>query len=216
MDLNFWRRLWDNNEIGFHQSNVNGLLADYFHMLSLPQNSRIFVPLCGKTQDIAWLLSQGHRVVGVELSKLAVEQLFADLDVVPKISNWGELLCYSAPDLDIFVGDIFVLFGDLLGCVDATYDRAALVALPTELRRRYGAHVAAITQSMPQFLICFEYDQAAMQGPPFSIGRKEVLEAYGAYYQIDPIANRAVAGGLKDKCPAQEVVWYLAQGPALK
>ena len=33
MDLNFWRRLWDNNEIGFHQSNVNGLLADYFHML---------------------------------------------------------------------------------------------------------------------------------------------------------------------------------------
>ena len=89
MDLNFWRQLWDNNEIGFHQSNVNGLLADYFHMLSLPQNSRIFVPLCGKTQDIAWLLSQGHRVVGVELSKLAVEQLFADLDVVPKISNRG-------------------------------------------------------------------------------------------------------------------------------
>ena len=211
MDPNFWHKRWEKNEIGFHQSAVNVLLSDHFSGLSLPQTSRVFVPLCGKTRDIAWLLSQGHRVVGVELSKLAVEELFVDLGVAPKISVQGELLRYSAPGLEIFVGDIFELSGDLLGSVDAIYDRAALVAFPTEMRGRYGAHVAAITQLAPQFLICFEYDQAVMNGPPFSIDRQKVHDVYGAHYQIEPITNRDVAGGLKGKCPAQETVWHLVK-----
>ena len=211
MDPNFWHKRWEENEIGFHQSAVNVLLSDHFSGLSLPQTSRVFVPLCGKTRDIAWLLSQGHRVVGVELSKLAVEELFVDLGVAPKISVQGELLRYSAPGLEIFVGDIFELSGDLLGRVDAIYDRAALVAFPTEMRGRYGAHVAAITQLAPQFLICFEYDQAVMNGPPFSIDRQKVHDVYGAHYQIEPITNRDVAGGLKGKCPAQETVWHLVK-----
>ena len=211
MDPNFWHKRWEKNEIGFHQSAVNVLLSDHFSGLSLPQTSRVFVPLCGKTRDIAWLLSQGHRVVGVELSKLAVEELFVDLGVAPKISVQGELLRYSAPGLEIFVGDIFELSGYLLGRVDAIYDRAALVAFPTEMRGRYGAHVAAITQLAPQFLICFEYDQAVMNGPPFSIDRQKVHDVYGAHYQIEPITNRDVAGGLKGKCPAQETVWHLVK-----
>ena len=211
MDPNFWHKRWEKNEIGFHQSAVNVLLSDHFSGLSLPQTSRVFVPLCGKTRDIAWLLSQGHRVVGVELSKLAVEELFVDLGVAPKISVQGELLRYSAPGLEIFVGDIFELSGDLLGRVDAIYDRAALVAFPTEMRGRYGAHVAAITQLAPQFLICFEYDQAVMNGPPFSIDRQKVHDVYGAHYQIEPITNRDVAGGLKGKCPAQETAWHLGK-----
>ena len=211
MDPNFWHKRWEKNEIGFHQSAVNVLLSDHFSGLSLPQTSRVFVPLCGKTRDIAWLLSQGHRVVGVELSKLAVEELFVDLGVAPKISVQGELLRYSAPGLEIFVGDIFELSGDLLGRVDAIYDRAALVAFPTEMRGRYGAHVAAITQLAPQFLICFEYDQAVMNGPPFSIDRQKVHDVYGAHYQIEPITNRDVAGGLKGKCPAKETVWHLVK-----
>ena len=211
MDPNFWHKRWEKNEIGFHQSAVNVLLSDHFSGLSLPQTSRVFVPLCGKTRDIAWLLSQGHRVVGVELSKLAVEELFVDLGVAPKISVQGELLRYSAPGLEIFVGDIFELSGDLLGRVDAIYDRAALVAFPTEMRGRYCAHVAAITQLAPQFLICFEYDQAVMNGPPFSMDRQKVHDVYGAHYQIEPITNRDVAGGLKGKCPAQETVWHLVK-----
>ncbi|MDB3912134.1 thiopurine S-methyltransferase [Paracoccaceae bacterium] len=211
MDPNFWHKRWEKNEIGFHQSAVNVLLSDHFSGLSLPQTSWVFVPLCGKTRDIAWLLSQGHRVVGVELSKLAVEELFVDLGVAPKISVQGELLRYSAPGLEIFVGDIFELSGDLLGRVDAIYDRAALVAFSTEMRGRYGAHVAAITQLAPQFLICFEYDQAVMNGPPFSIDRQKVHDVYGAHYQIEPITNRDVAGGLKGKYPAQETVWHLVK-----
>jgi thiopurine S-methyltransferase len=79
MDANFWHQRWGKNEISFHEGEANAMLVDKFQVLSLPKNSRVFVPLCGKTRDIAWLLSQGHRVVGVELSKVAIEQLFTDL-----------------------------------------------------------------------------------------------------------------------------------------
>jgi len=30
MDPNFWHQRWKKNEIGFHQSDVNGLLTDHF------------------------------------------------------------------------------------------------------------------------------------------------------------------------------------------
>ena len=79
MEPNFWHERWQQNQLGFHESEANSLLVAHFDALSLAPNSRVFVPLCGKTRDIAWLLSKGHRVVGIELSQLAIEQLFTDL-----------------------------------------------------------------------------------------------------------------------------------------
>lgn len=209
MDANFWLERWEKNDIGFHEGEANAFLRAYFDQLSLPAQSRVFVPLCGKTRDIAWLLSQNHRVAGAELSELAIKQLFAELGVDPDISDLGDLRRYSAPNIDIFVGDIFTLTGQLLGEVDAVYDRAALVALPADMRTRYAAHVAKITNVAPQLLICFEYDQTVMAGPPFSIDAPEVARVYGASYQLTPLADAPVAGGLRGICPAREAVWIL-------
>ena len=82
---------------------------------------------------------------------------------------------YSADGIDIFAGDIFEITADVLGPVDAVYDRAALVALPEGMRRRYAAHLAGITAVAPQLLVTFEYDQAEMDGPPFSITEEEAM-----------------------------------------
>ncbi len=84
----------------------------------------MFLPLCGKTLDIGWLLSNGYRVAGSELSKIALEQLFTELGVEPKISKMSEVDHYSANNIDIFAGDIFHLSHKILGSVNATYDRA--------------------------------------------------------------------------------------------
>ena len=145
MDTNFWHQKWENNELGFHESEANPLLVKYFNELSLAEGSRVFVPLCGKTLDIAWLLSNGFRVVGAELSETAITQLFAELGVMSNRSVVGEVKHYSAKDIDIFVGDIFTVSSKTLGLVDAVYDRAALVALPEEMRHRYTAHLMEIT-----------------------------------------------------------------------
>ncbi|MES2406230.1 MAG: thiopurine S-methyltransferase [Pseudomonadota bacterium] len=209
MDVSFWKQKWENNEIAFHKNEANPLLVKYFQALSLTEGSRIFVPLCGKTLDIAWLLANGFRVVGVELIEAAIKQLFTELGVEPKISGTGEVKHYSAKHIDIFVGDIFTISSKMLGLVDAIYDRAALVALPKEMRHRYTAHLMEMTNKAPQLLITFEYDQSVMEGPPFSISDEEVKQHYQDSYDLTLIASTDVPGGLRGKCAAMENVWLL-------
>lgn len=210
MDADFWHQLWDEGRLGFHQPNGNPMLMAHLSRLGLDRGARIFVPLCGKTRDIAWLLDQGFGVVGAELSQIAIDDLFTELGVAPVITEAGPLKRYSAPSLDIYVGDVFDLSREEIGPVDATYDRAALVALPEEMRVPYGAHVRAITETAPQLLICFEYEQSAMSGPPFSIDAGEVARVYNDAYMAEQIATGPVKGGLKGHVPAGEHVWHLS------
>jgi thiopurine S-methyltransferase len=209
MDTQFWHDRWASNEIGFHKSETNPLLVTYFKELALAKSTRVFVPLCGKTLDIPWLLSRGYLVAGAELSAIAIDQLFAELKVTPTIEKSGGMGHYHANNIDIFVGDIFDVTKTMLGPVDATYDRAALVALPEIIRSRYTAHVTDITDHAPQLLICYEYDQRAAEGPPFSISHEEVYRQYAHRYQLQLLTSADVPGGLKGKCAATEHVWLL-------
>jgi thiopurine S-methyltransferase len=213
MDAQFWHQRWEENKTHFHQSETNPLLKEYFSRLSVPKGGRVFLPLCGKTLDIPWLLSRGHRVAGAELSKIAIDQLFAGLGVKPKIKSLGKLDHYSVENLDIFVGDFFDLSRQMLGPVDAIYDRAALVALPPKMRERYVAHLMEITNQAPQLLISFEYDQSQMEGPPFSVNKDEVKRHYEWSYKLTLLASKDVSGGLRGVCPAKEDAWLLKHEP---
>jgi thiopurine S-methyltransferase len=209
MEADFWHTRWENAQIGFHEGEVNRMLAAHLDTLSIGPGSRIFLPLCGKTRDIAWLLSKGFRVVGAELSEIAVQQLFDELPLMPEVTQTGPLKRYAAKGIDILVGDIFDLTPEVLGPVDAVFDRAALVALPSEMRGRYTHHVATITQRAPQLLVTFEYDQSVMNGPPFSLTESEVRDRYDASYNITLLADADVEGGLKGVCPAREKAMHL-------
>lgn len=209
MDKSFWQQKWDKNEIGFHESAANPLLVNHFKSLGLNSGQRIFLPLCGKTLDIAWLLSQGCNVAGAELVEVATQQLFEELKVTPTITQLGEIKRYSAQNLDLFVGDIFKLTQDTLGTVDAIYDRAALVALPKEMRLNYSAHLRAITKNAPQLLIALEYDQSLVDGPPFSVTADEVRLHYEKNYSMKELERQFWPKGLKGKFPSTSVVWEL-------
>lgn len=210
MEAGFWHNKWATNDIKFHEGAQNGLMAKHFNKLSLKTGDRVFVPLCGKTQDIASLLEQGYKVAGAELNQSAIEQLFEDLRLEPTITTAGKLVHYSATDIDIFVGDIFELGAEALGHIDAIYDRAALVALPSEMRTRYTKHLRKITNTAPQFVICFEYDQSQLDGPPFSITPDELQAHYASHYTLTQVDRVDVPeGGVKGKCPAEEHAWAL-------
>jgi len=211
MDAHFWHQKWEQNDIAFHERDTNPFLIKYFDLLSLSKNNRVFLPLCGKTIAIHWLLSNGYRVVGSELSEIAIKQLFSELAIEPKIGAINEIRCYSADNIDIFVGDIFDLSRGVLGRVDAIYDRAALVALPETMRNRYTAHLIEITDRAPQLLICLDYDQSLLDGPPFSVTDEEVHRHYKDAYDLTLLASVDVVGRLKGKCPAKEHVWLLKQ-----
>ncbi|MEQ9491665.1 MAG: thiopurine S-methyltransferase [Alphaproteobacteria bacterium] len=209
MDTKFWLERWQNNQIAFHEGKPNRLLEENFSALALPPDSRVFLPLCGKTRDIAWLLGHGYRVAGAELIATAIDQLFDELEVTPVISGIGDHTHYSADGIDIFVGDIFELTAERLGPVDAVYDRAALVALPDDMRGRYAAHLPDLTGNAPQLLISYEYDQSEMGGPPFSVSEAEIRRHYQDRYDLTRLASVDIPGGLKRKCAATETVWLL-------
>lgn len=210
MEPEFWHRRWELKEIAFHEPGGNALLAKWFHELSLVDDQRIFVPLCGKTRDVAWLLSQRLHVVGAELSEEAVRELFQELKIDPVVSTRGAFNIYSGPNLDVFVGNFFDLSRPLLGDIDAIYDRAALVAMPGNLRGQYCEDLIRITSCAPQLLISFEYDQIQMDGPPFSVDAAEIASHYSARYELRPLEMIEVPGGLKGVCAAQEKIWCLS------
>ena len=208
MDANFWHQRWERNEIAFHGAEANPLLLKHWPTLGLSPGSRVFVPLCGKSLDLGWLLARGHEVAGVELSEIAVAQIFADLDVEPQITDLGKVRRYAAKNIAVFVGDVFELSRAILGPIQAVYDRAALVALTEAMRTRYTAHLMSITATAPQLLISYEYDQAKLNGPPFSVIGEEVQRHYGTSYHITLLASVPVHGGLKGH-DAIEHVWLL-------
>ena len=210
MDAAFWHNKWAQKDIAFHELQPNPLLVRWLETLPVQPGDRIFVPLCGKSRDIAWLLSKGYRVAGAELSPLAIEALFDELALTPTVTAAGKLTRFSATNLDIFVGDILDLSPSQLGEVDALYDRAALVALPEVMRDQYARQLVKLTDRASQLVICFEYDQQQLAGPPFAINHDELARLYRQDYDITSLQIKEVAGGLKGTCAALEHVWRLS------
>jgi thiopurine S-methyltransferase len=208
MQPDFWHNRWATSQIAFHESAVNPLLAAHYGALALQPGARVFVPLCGKTLDIDWLLSHGNRVAGAELSALAVAQLFERLGAVPVVERVGDLQRHSIDGLDIFVGDIFRLDGQMLGAVDAVFDRAALIALPPQMRERYVLHLRALTGNAPQLLVTLEYDQQLVEGPPFSVSADEVRHRYAGRVPVQ-LSHQHLPQGLKGKYPVTEIAWQI-------
>ncbi|ACA87706.1 thiopurine S-methyltransferase [Shewanella woodyi] len=209
MKASFWHERWERGEIAFHEQEINCFLAEHLSRLGVRRGGRILVPLCGKTRDIEHLLSCGYQVVGVELNQQAVEALFIALGLTPNVTKVGDFTLYRAANIDLFVGDIFALSSELVGAVDGIYDRAALVALPFEMRKRYSSHLIDITCGAPQLLVIYTYDQTLMDGPPFSISCDEVELHYSENYCVNQLDSRDAPGGIRGKISAIESAWLL-------
>ncbi|MFZ5654854.1 MAG: thiopurine S-methyltransferase [Pseudomonadota bacterium] len=193
MDPEFWHQRWQNREIGFHLDHPNPRLTQHWDALELPPGSRILVPLCGKSQDLAWLARRGHRVLGVELSPIAVAEFFAEHELQPQRLRRGPFESLAAGDIEILCGDFFALDRNLTGPIDAVYDRAALVALPEPLRRRYAEQIAELVPAGAQLLlVTFDYAQREMPGPPFAVGPEAVRDLYAAQFSIEHLAGADV------------------------
>lgn len=175
MQKEFWHERWKRNEIGFHRDSTHPALEEHWSRIAPRTSGPVLVPLCGKSLDMRWLAGQGHRVVGVELDRGAVEAFFETAGVAPDIDDTGPLRSYAAGPITIFAGDFFEF--ELPGRFDLVYDRAALIALPPEMRPPYLERLAALLAPGARgLLITLEYPDTAMQGPPFSVMPEELLE----------------------------------------
>lgn len=186
MEASFWEARWRKNQIGFHSSEINPMLIAYLYTLNLRHGDTVLVPMCGKSLDILYLCNQGFRVIGVELSELAARAFFAENNIAVTESSSGQFLQFESEGITIFCGDIFHLRSHHIADAVASYDRAALVALPPEMRRRYADHVSHILPaSFNTLLITFEYPQHEMPGPPFSVEETEVRELFNDWGSVE-------------------------------
>ncbi len=199
MEPEFWLERWEKKEIGFHQADINRFLEQYWSTLELAKDSSVFVPLCGKSKDMRWLAQQGYRVLGIEVCETAVQEFFEEWDVQPSREHKGSFTRYSANNIEILVGDFFALTAEDLKAVAGVYDRAALVALPPDMRCNYVNMLAELLPAKTQtLLISFEYRLDARKGPPFSIDKDAVKSLFAEKCQINlfdsqPFELRGVA-----------------------
>lgn len=193
MEPEFWHQRWHDNQIGFHQDKPTPLLLKHWPAIGMPAGAKVFVPLAGKSLDMVWFAAQGYRVLGVELSRLAIEQFIAEHKLVPEVRESRYGTHYIAGSVELICGDAFALDADALADCSAVFDRAALIALPPELRKRYVDELyARLPTGCRGLLITLEYPPHEKQGPPFTVTEDEVRTLYCRDWEVEALERRDI------------------------
>jgi thiopurine S-methyltransferase len=222
MDHDFWHQRWDAQQIGFHQPSGHPMLARYWPSLALAPESRVLVPLCGKTPDLCWLAAAGHVVTGIELSQRAARDFFTEQNLTPEVDTLGAFERYRAAHgkgaIELLVGDFFAADTATLGVFDAFYDRAALIALPPAMRDDYVLHLERLLKpTAPGLLITLDYDQNEMKGPPFAVPEAEVRSHFepaarvSRLHSADDLAGKEMLSNRRVRA-AREHVYRIERG----
>jgi thiopurine S-methyltransferase len=181
----FWHERWRTGQTGFHQQSVHPLLERWWPRLGVPADARVYVPLCGKSLDMAWLAHRGHTIVGSELSRVAIDEFFASRSLQPTLTRRAGFTLHAAGAFEIYEGDALTLTPAITGPLHAFYDRAALVALPPEMRDPYAASLATLLpRGAHGLLVSFEYPQEMKGGPPFSVAAAEIRELFETAFTV--------------------------------
>lgn len=203
MTEQYWLQRWQSDDIPFNQLQPNALLLRYIDELNLKPGACVFVPLCGKSIDMQWLVSQKYNVIGVELSPIACADFFKENDLPVSVTKTDQFSVFKSENITLYSGDFFALNKDAIGHIDAVFDRAALIALPIELRQLYVKHLVKLLEKDTQILlVTTSYNQNEMAGPPFSVDKEEAGKLYGNYFNVKQLYNKSVTlvdAHLRDK-----------------
>jgi thiopurine S-methyltransferase len=181
-----WLECWRDQQTDFHQTLVNPLLIKFWSTLNLAHGSRVFVPLCGKSLDMIWLAQQGHEVIGVELSPVAVRAFFRENGLKPVKRKLGKFTLWNYGKLSILCGDYFALSKAELGVFDTVYDRAALTALPEDVRSLYVAQLKKIVPKTARVFLLTIEDAAQHASLNEAVAIDEEIKAlYSTAFDID-------------------------------
>ncbi len=185
-DNELWQQSWRDQNIDFHQTTVNAHLIRFWSSLGLTAADRIFVPLCGKSLDLLWLAQQGHQVVGVELSPVAVRAFFRENRLQPARQRHGPFTLWTHGRISIFCGDFFLLGAADLGDIAAVFDRASVTALPEDLRAAYLDHLRRILPAACTMLLLTteEPEEGETAGQDFAVA-DEITSLYASAFDID-------------------------------
>lgn len=173
----FWLDRWQSNDTPWHQTEIESFLVEH---IQLKKAARVLVPLCGQSLDMIWLQNQGYKVVGVELSEKAIRDFFYLHQTNFEIEETSSFKIFRSKNIEIIKGDFFDLKSEILGPIDAIYDRAAMIAISPNLREEYLlkckelAGGSFLREDFEWLLITRESSNQEHQGPPFNLSFEDL------------------------------------------
>lgn len=200
MEQSFWTDRWAEGQTGWHADQPNPFLLAHVDELHTQSGDAVLVPLCGKTLDLGWLEEFGRHPIGVEWAEEAVAAHFEDEGRQPVREPLADgVECWHAGGTAILCADWFAVTRDHLHAsaeavgarrpVRAWWDRAALIALPREVRARYAAHLQSLFDADARgLLLGLEYPQQELDGPPFSVEPPEVHTLFDSGCDVEELA----------------------------
>mmetsp|Transcript_52625 Transcript_52625/g.79862 ORF Transcript_52625/g.79862 Transcript_52625/m.79862 type:complete len:315 (-) Transcript_52625:86-1030(-) len=244
-NLKPWLDRWDSNRIGFHLDDVNPWLVKHIDKLlskkdttcsntdtttttttptSTTTTTRVFVPLCGKTVDMAYLVQQllaadsddgsAPQVVGVDGIRKALSE-FVDEQPDLKISKTTTTTAdgyetFSGPNITLLRGDFFALTEAAAGGkFDAMFDRGSLVAIDPKMRQAYLDIIGKLMAPGGKILLVSVERrgtdlEAVKKGPPFSISEGDVREMYEGLDWVESVTLLDAKDEFEDDPKARE------------
>ena len=179
MELSYWRSKWRKGKTGFHMQDGYPGLEKNWNSIEIDNKAVVLVPLCGKSKDLIWLSQHCKTVIGVEISEIAIQEFMSENNLEASSSVSGVFTIYHTGNIQIWNGDFFKLPIQKLPPLDLIYDKAALNALPPEMRNEYASKILESVSTHTKILLhLLEYKQEEMTGPPFSVSVKQAKELF--------------------------------------
>ena len=189
---NIWEDMWHKDDLYFHRLEVHPSLIQYEKHFE--PNSRIYVPLCGKSVDLVYLADKGFEVLGCEFVEKAVKDFFAEhgLEYTVQKDVTTGIPVYTAVSkkITVYQGDFFELTVDVLGKFNAIWDRGSLVAINPSDKAKYATIMLELMASNCKYLLftCVITGED-YQGPPYSAPSKEIDDLFSKSCDIQVLES---------------------------
>ncbi|GAX20948.1 thiopurine S-methyltransferase [Fistulifera solaris] len=179
--LDSWKKLWDTGMTRWHQRDVYWVLQkygdDYIH-----KESRVLVPLCGKTVDLAYLTTKAKEVIGVEGVLQAVKEFMQENPnlQMEAVGSRNGFDCFRGEKIWLLCGNFFHFGPAVAGKFDVIWDRAAMVAINPSDREEYVQVLGSVLKPGGVLLLSgyVRPKGDVKSGPPFTLNKDQVLHLF--------------------------------------
>ena len=193
-NMQYWDMAYEADEDIWTKEAVNQKLMGFLDTLTNGKTGLdILVPMCGKTKIMLYLAEKGHRVVGIEWSKVAVEQFFDEnkLEYTTQLCKIGgtDISIYKAKDkaVTVYCGDFFAFKEHNLGPFDCVFDHGAIGCFEFQMSERpmYAKIINSVTKPGTRVLqSIFDYEHTEHPMVPFALTEAELVTLYKENFDI--------------------------------
>lgn len=212
----YWSHRWDTGNTPWHRLDIHPLLIQHKNeVLGNRQDAQVFIPLCGKANELKWFYDCGHRVTGLEYVEKTVRQFFEENNIPYSETTCTVLNCKILQTADkrlrIFVCSVFDFKKECVGPVDIIWDRGSLVAVNEEDRLKYAGVMRSLMSPGTMYaLVSVFYEDDSFTGFPKSVPDNTVRELFGKGMKLTKVTeNTTIREDFVIKVPISEVLWLI-------